>query len=69
MADEGIDCFALFGASMAEEGKENTKEETLEKMYLLFITFRKYHILFSYLYFYSNTILKVTVKPLKMSNL
>ena len=41
---------------MAEEGKEGTKEETLEEMYLLFITIRKYHILFSYLYFYSNTI-------------
>ena len=44
---------------MAEEGKENTKEETLEKMYLLFKTFRKYHIHFSYLYFYSNTILTI----------
>ena len=40
-----------------QKKKEKTKEETLEKMYLLFITIRKYHIHFSYLYFYSNTIL------------
>ena len=37
---------------MAEEGKEKTKEETLGIMYLLFITIRKCHILFSYLYYY-----------------
>ena len=33
---------SLSRASMAEEGKEKKKEETLENMYLLFITFRKY---------------------------
>ena len=31
MADEGIDCFALFGAFMAEERKEKTNEENSGK--------------------------------------
>ena len=69
MGDEGIDCFALFGAFMAEEGKEKTKEENLEKMYLLFITIRKYHMLFSYFYFYSNNILTIRKYHIHLSYL
>ena len=41
---------------MAEEGKEKEKEETLEKMYLLFITFRKYHKSFFYIYIFIQII-------------